>query len=57
MESKVVVLNFINGEFVFMDNYIDSFDLLIGEVWVKILDSGEKEVNEVVNVVKVVFLK
>uniref|UniRef100_A0A8W8NTL7 Aldehyde dehydrogenase domain-containing protein n=1 Tax=Magallana gigas TaxID=29159 RepID=A0A8W8NTL7_MAGGI len=57
MESKVVVSNFINGEFVSTDNYIDSFDPSTGEVWAKIPDSGEKEVNEAVNAAKAAFPK
>lgn len=57
MESKVVVSNFINGEFVSTDKYIDSFDPSTGEVWAKIPDSGEKEVNEAVSAAKAAFPK
>lgn len=57
MESKVVVSNFINGEFVSTDKYIDSFDPSTGEVWAKIPDSGEKEVNEAVIAAKAAFPK
>lgn len=57
MESKVVVSNFINGDFVSTDKYIDSFDPSTGEVWAKIPDSGENEVNEAVSAAKAAFPK
>lgn len=57
MESKVVVSNFINGDFVSTDKYIDSFDPSTGKVWAKIPDSGENEVNEAVSAAKAAFPK
>ncbi|XP_055997968.1 2-aminomuconic semialdehyde dehydrogenase-like [Ostrea edulis] len=54
-KDKVIVENFINGKFVPAETYIDSFDPSTGEVWAKIPDSGEKEVNAAVNAAKAAF--
>lgn len=37
--------NFIGGKFLFCNLYIDFYDLLIGEVYCKVLNSGKEEVS------------
>jgi len=53
--SLVKVQNFINGQFVESEKYLDSFDPSTGEVWAKIPDSSEAEVNTAVSVAKTAF--
>ena len=55
--EKVVVANYINGKFVPTDQYIDSFDPSTGEVWARIPDSGEREVDAAVSAAKAAFPK
>ena len=55
--EKVVVANYINGKFVPTDQYIDSFDPSTGEVWAKIPNSGEREVDAAVSAAKAAFPK
>ncbi|XP_061181461.1 2-aminomuconic semialdehyde dehydrogenase-like [Saccostrea echinata] len=55
--EKVIVQNFVNGKFVPTEKYIDSFDPSTGEVWAKIPDSGEKEINDAVTAAKAAFPK
>ncbi|VDK57425.1 unnamed protein product [Cylicostephanus goldi] len=40
--------NFINNEFVETDDLIDSVNPATGQAWIRIPNSGEKEVNEAV---------
>ncbi|XP_062599269.1 2-aminomuconic semialdehyde dehydrogenase-like [Saccostrea cucullata] len=55
--EKVIVQNYVNGKFVQTEKYIDSFDPSTGEVWAKIPDSGETEVNDAVTAAKAAFPK
>jgi len=55
--AETVVSNFINGEFKPTASYIPSFDPSTGDVWAKIPDSGEKEVNEAVTAATAAFKK
>ncbi|XP_048250955.1 2-aminomuconic semialdehyde dehydrogenase-like isoform X1 [Haliotis rufescens] len=49
------VKNFINGEFVSTDNFIDSFNPATGDVWAQIPDSGREEVGAAVLSAKQAF--
>ncbi|KAK3087605.1 hypothetical protein FSP39_008279 [Pinctada imbricata] len=49
MAHLTLLQNFIDGEFVECTTYIDSYDPSTGEVWAKIPDSGEPEVNAAVD--------
>ena len=40
--------NFINGKYVPAQNYLDSYDPSTGDVWAKIPDSDESEVETAV---------
>lgn len=51
------VENYIDGKLVKCDKYLDSFDPSTGEVWAKIPDSGEAEVNRAVQAAKTAFTK
>ena len=55
MEVVVKVQNFINGEFVDCDRYIDSFDPSTGKVWARIPDSDANDVNRAVEAGKAAF--
>ncbi|GAB6018663.1 Aldehyde dehydrogenase 8 member A1 [Chamberlinius hualienensis] len=58
MATEIVYLNnFIRGEFVGSKNgnYIDSFNPAKGEVWAKVPDSDEYDVNEAVEAAKEAF--
>lgn len=49
------VKNFINGEFMSTDNFIDSFNPATGDVWAQIPDSGREEVGAAVLSAKQAF--
>ncbi|XP_046580977.1 2-aminomuconic semialdehyde dehydrogenase-like [Haliotis rubra] len=49
------VQNFINGEFLSTDNYIDSYNPATGDVWAQIPDSGREEVGTAVLAAKQAF--
>jgi len=51
----VLVDNFIGGRFVATEEYLDSFDPSIGEVWARIPDSGNGEINDAVSAAKNAF--
>ncbi|XP_013400923.1 aldehyde dehydrogenase family 8 member A1 [Lingula anatina] len=51
----VVVSNFVNGEFVAAQDYIDSINPATGELWAKIPNSTEDEVNVAVAAAKNAF--
>lgn len=52
---EIVVENFINGCFTPCKSHIDSYDPATGEVWAKIPDSGEEEVNQAVGSASAAF--
>ncbi|KAH3881785.1 2-aminomuconic semialdehyde dehydrogenase-like [Dreissena polymorpha] len=54
--SLVKVQNFINGEFVESAKYLDSFDPSTGEVWAKIPDSDQMDVDNAVMAARNAFL-
>ena len=49
--------NFINGEFVPCGKHVDSYNPAIGEVHLKIPDSGKEEVDSAVQAAKIAFKK
>uniref|UniRef100_A0A1I7XKN4 ABC transporter domain-containing protein n=1 Tax=Heterorhabditis bacteriophora TaxID=37862 RepID=A0A1I7XKN4_HETBA len=49
--------NFINGEFISSNNYIDSINPATGKTWIMIPDSGENDVNKAVEAAKTAFQK
>lgn len=51
----VVIQNFIGGEFFSTSAHIDSFNPATGEVWAKVPDSGDKEVDNAVKSAKQAF--
>ena len=53
--SILMVENFIGGKFTQAEEYVDSFDPSIGEVWARIPDSGHSEVNDAVCAAKNAF--
>ncbi|XP_052780177.1 2-aminomuconic semialdehyde dehydrogenase-like [Mya arenaria] len=55
--SEIKVQNFIDGKFVGTEKYLDSFDPSTGEVWAKIPDSGQTDVDTAVKVAKSAFEK
>lgn len=57
MASVQVLENFINGEFVSCVSHLDSYNPAIGEVHLKIPDSGKEEVNAAVHAAKNAFKK
>ena len=54
-QPLLVVENFINGQFLATENYLDSFEPATGKVWAKIPDSGFEEVEEAVKAAKKAF--
>ena len=52
---EVTVSNYINGQFETTSSYIDSYDPSTGQVWAKIPDSGEAEVDLAVKAAKQAF--
>lgn len=57
MAAKLVLENFINGEFVACASVLDSYNPAIGEVHLKIPDSGKEEVDAAVQAAKTAFKK
>ena len=53
--SKITVHNFINGHFVEPKHYLDSFDPSTGEVWARIPDSDESDVEMAVQAAEKAF--
>lgn len=49
------VQNFIGGKLVKCDKFLESFNPSTGQVWAKIPDSGDTEVNEAVKAAKDAF--
>ena len=47
--------NFINGKYVPAQNYLDSYDPSTGDVWAKIPDSDESEVETAVEAASKAF--
>ena len=48
MADLLILSNFIDGEFVPSENYIDSYDPSVGEVYARIPDSDASVVNKAV---------
>ena len=57
MSIEVVVQNFIDGQFVEVQEILDSYDPSTGEVWAHIPDSGRVEVDKAVAAAKKAFQK
>lgn len=53
--SLIEVQNFIGGQFLKCERYLDSFDPSTGQVWAKIPDSGSGEVETAVQAAKEAF--
>ncbi|XP_038051835.1 2-aminomuconic semialdehyde dehydrogenase-like [Patiria miniata] len=53
--AEIVVENFIGGEFLRTESYLDSYDPSTGEVWARIPDSGEAEIERAVQAAKSAF--
>ena len=53
--SMLTVHNFINGHFVAPEQYLDSFDPSTGEVWARIPDSDEWDVEAAVEAAEKAF--
>ncbi|KAK7461553.1 hypothetical protein BaRGS_00038699 [Batillaria attramentaria] len=51
----LMVRNFIGGQFVDANSYLDSFDPSTGEVWAKVPDSGQAEVDAAVDAANKAF--
>ena len=56
-ETKFAVSNFINGEFVESEEYIDNYDPSVGEVYSKVPNSNENDVNQAANAAQNAFKK
>lgn len=54
-ESQVQLSNFIDGKFVPLETWLDSFDPSTGRVWAKVPDSGAEEVDQAVDAAKRAF--
>ena len=54
-QPLLVVENFIDGQFLSTENYLDSFEPATGKVWAKIPDSGIEEVEQAVKAAKKAF--
>ena len=57
MPIEVVVQNFIDGQFVKVKEFLDSYDPSTGEVWAQIPDSGKIEVDKAVSAAKKAYQK
>ncbi|CAH1247981.1 ALDH8A1 [Branchiostoma lanceolatum] len=55
MPVELVLQNFIDGQLVGTENHIDSYNPSTGEVYAKVPDSGEAEVNAAVQAAKAAF--
>ncbi|XP_022088838.1 aldehyde dehydrogenase family 8 member A1-like [Acanthaster planci] len=53
--AETVVENFIGGEFIGTKSHLDSYDPSTGEVWARIPDSGEAEIEQAVKAAKGAF--
>lgn len=53
--SLIEVQNFIGGQFLKCERYLDSFDPSTGQVWAKVPDSGSGEVETAVQAAKKAF--
>lgn len=51
----IYVQNFIGGQFVPCDDFIDSYNPSTGQVWAKVPNSGGDDVNKAVEVAKEAF--
>ncbi|KAJ1154740.1 hypothetical protein NDU88_007483 [Pleurodeles waltl] len=56
-QNRLVLQNFIGGQFVHCDSYIDSFDPSTGDVYCRVPDSGSAEVEAAVSAAKGAFPK
>ena len=54
-KNPLVIENFIGGNFVKTENYLDSFDPSTGEIWAQIPDSDQQEVDEAVSAARNAF--
>ena len=57
MPVEVVVQNFIDGQFVEVKEFLESYDPSTGEVWAQIPDSGKIEVDKAVSAAKNAYQK
>lgn len=55
VDKLVVVENFIGGNFIKSNSYVDSFDPSTGDVWAHIPDSDQQEVNDAVSAARNAF--
>eukprot|EP00058_Branchiostoma_floridae_P016960 XP_002602448.1 hypothetical protein BRAFLDRAFT_63460 [Branchiostoma floridae] len=55
MPVELVLQNFIDGQFVGTESHIDSYNPSTGEVYAKVPDSGEADVNAAVQAAKAAF--
>jgi len=55
MSDLVIVNNFINGEFVPCDDYLDSYDPSTGQVWASVASSSAKDVARAVEAAQTAF--
>ena len=51
-QSVLQIENYIDGEFVATSQYLDSINPARGEVWAKVPDSGQDELNRAVAAAK-----
>lgn len=47
-DNPLIIENFIGGQFVKSESYIESFDPSTGEIWAKLPDSNEVDVHNAV---------
>ena len=55
MSDLVIVNNFIDGEFVPCDDYLDSYDPSTGQVWARVASSSAKDVGRAVEAAQAAF--
>lgn len=56
-KTLLTIDNFIGGEFVSCDEYLDSYDPSTGKVWAKVPDSAKEQVELAVKAAKQAFPK
>ena len=55
MGVELVLENFINGEFVSSNEYIDSYEPSTGDVWARVPNSTVQDVDDAVQAAKEAF--
>ena len=54
-KAFLTVSNYIGGKYLTADSYIDSYDPSRGEVWAKIPDSTDEDIEQAVDAAKQAF--